>query len=84
MSLPDHTSSSSTWILRSRLWIVAIFIVLSLMYKIAFRKAVEMKVDCLDRASAAERANSRLTAVDGYAARRSSDQEILNKIPPSR
>lgn len=63
----DHTSSSSTWVLRTILWVVAIFIVLSLVYKIAFRKSVEQRINCLDRASAAQRATSPLTAVDGYA-----------------
>ena len=67
MSRSGHTSTSSTWVLRSILWVVASCIVLSLIYKLAFRKVVEQRLDCLDRATAAQRANSPLTAVDGYA-----------------
>jgi hypothetical protein len=66
--LTDHTSSQSSWVLRAILWSVALIIIFMLVYKIAFRKQVEQRVNCLDRAASAEPANSPLTSVNKYAA----------------
>lgn len=66
--LTDHTSSQSSWVLRSIIWSVALIIIFMLVYKIAFRKQVEQRVNCLDRAASAEPPNSPLTSVNKYAA----------------
>lgn len=66
--LTDHTSSQSSWVLRAILWSVALVIIFMLVYKIAFRKQVEQRVNCLDRTASAEPANSPLTSVNKYAA----------------
>ena len=66
--LTNHTSSQSSWVLRSILWSVALIIIFMLVYKIAFRKQVEQRVNCLDRAASAEPASSPLNSVNKYAA----------------
>ena len=68
MSLINPLSDNSNWVLRSILWGVALLIVFMMIYKVAFRKQVEKKVNCLDQAASAQRANSPLSAVDKYAA----------------
>ena len=67
MSMNNGVSENSRWVLRAMLWAVALLIVFSLVYKIAFRKQVEQKVNCLDQAASAERATSPITAVNKYA-----------------
>ncbi len=68
MSLTNPLSDNSNGVLRSILWGVGLLIVFMMIYKVAFRKQVEKKVNCLEQAASAQRANSPLSAVDKYAA----------------
>jgi hypothetical protein len=54
--------------LRTILWVVALFIIFSLLYKVAFRKQVEQRVNCLERSASAESASTPLAAVNKYSA----------------
>ena len=67
MSLTNPLSDNSNWLLRSILWGVALLIVFMMIYKVAFRKQVEKKVNCLDQAASTQRVSSPLSAVDKYA-----------------
>ena len=66
MSASD--SRSGSWVMRAILWLVALFIIITLAQKVLFRKVVEQKVNCLDRAATAQAAATPLAAVDKYAA----------------
>lgn len=64
----NHDLGGSSWVFRSILWLVALFIIFTMAYKILFRKAVEKKINCLDQAASLGRASSPQSAVDKYAA----------------
>lgn len=68
MSLTDPVSAQSSGTLRAILWVVASAIIFSLLYKVAVRKQVEHKANCLDSASSAQRTMSPVAAVEKYAA----------------
>jgi hypothetical protein len=54
--------------LRTILWVVALFIIFSLLYKVAFCKQVEQRVNCLERSASAESASTPIAAVNKYSA----------------
>lgn len=68
MSITEHVSTKSKWVLRVIGWSVALLVIFTLMYKVTYRKQVESKVNCLDNASSAESTTSPLASVDRYAA----------------
>ncbi len=54
--------------LRTILWSVALVIIFTLLYKVAFRKQAEQRVNCLERSATAEPASTPIAAVNKYAA----------------
>ena len=68
MGIAEHVKTEAKWVLRIIGWSVALLVIFTLMYRVMFRKQVELKVNCLDKASAAEGATSALASVDRYAA----------------
>jgi hypothetical protein len=50
------------------LWSVALIIIFTLLYKVAFRKQVEQRVNCLERSASAEPSSTPIAAVNKYAA----------------
>jgi hypothetical protein len=68
LGVTEHVSTESKWVLRVIGWSVALLVIFTRMYKVTYRKQVEGKVNCLDKASLAERTTSPLASVDAYAA----------------
>jgi hypothetical protein len=54
--------------LRVILWVVALGIIFSLLYKVTFRKQLEQRVNCIERSASAEIASTPIAAVNKYAA----------------
>ena len=51
MGITEHVSTASRSVIRVIGWSVALLVIFTLMYKVMFRKQVELKVNCLDKAA---------------------------------
>ena len=76
--MSEAVSRRGSWVMRGILWLVAIFITITLAQKVLLRKVVEQKLNCLDRAATAQMATTPLGAVDRYAACGTSKGEKLD------
>lgn len=66
MPLDHKLQTRTTWLLRTIGWLIALSIIFTIIYKVAFRKQVERTVNCLDQAAAGERTTTPLTSVEKY------------------
>jgi hypothetical protein len=82
MGITEHASTASRSVIRVIGWSVALLVIFTLIYKVTFRKQVELKVNCLDKASSAEGTTSPLTSVDRYAACIGGKSAEVSPFPP--